>query len=243
MREIFKICCIFVPHNQNNTMENISAQICNSQRDLTINRIPLVEDPSIIPASFVECGISYQSLKCLNWANNYPYKPKVSFAIAHSGGSLYIHFRVKEQSVRAAGTHDKDHVWEDSCVEFFCAPKEGDTYINLEANCIGNIYACVGTDRHNRTFLTDECYNSIQRWTSLSGAITPERREETEWELCLIIPSSVYGLDDFSGKVLRGNFYKCGDCLSTPHFLSWAPIGTPNPDFHCPEYFILLLFE
>ena len=36
---------------------------------------------------------------------------------------------------------------------------------------------------------------------------------------------------------LQGNLYKCGDKTAWPHFLSWAPIGTPAPDFHCPAYF------
>jgi hypothetical protein len=33
------------------------------------------------------------------------------------------------------------------------------------------------------------------------------------------------------------NLYKCGDKCDTPHFLSWSPIGLPQPDFHCPDFF------
>ena len=43
--------------------------------------------------------------------------------------------------------------------------------------------------------------------------------------------------------VAKGNFYKCGDMLSKPHFLSWNPIDTPSPDFHVPASFGLLTFE
>ena len=42
---------------------------------------------------------------------------------------------------------------------------------------------------------------------------------------------------------MKGNFYKCGDHLSVPHFLSFAPIGVPKPDFHRPEFFCTLEFE
>ena len=38
-------------------------------------------------------------------------------------------------------------------------------------------------------------------------------------------------------------FYKCGDKLQTPHFLSWNPIDLPKPDFHCPAFFGLLQFD
>lgn len=45
------------------------------------------------------------------------------------------------------------------------------------------------------------------------------------------------------GKTMKGNFYKCGDKLQTPHFLSWSPIGLERPMFHCPAFFGTLSFE
>ena len=42
---------------------------------------------------------------------------------------------------------------------------------------------------------------------------------------------------------MRGNFYKCGNQLPKPHFLSWNPIPTDNVQFHCPEFFGELDFE
>jgi hypothetical protein len=58
----------------------------------------------------------------------------------------------------------------------------------------------------------------------------------------LDIPAAVFGLAAFDGLRARGNFYKCGDKLPVPHYLSWAPIATPRPDFHRPEYFDTLMF-
>ncbi|MBK6284429.1 MAG: hypothetical protein IPF54_18980 [Draconibacterium sp.] len=28
-----------------------------------------------------------------------------------------------------------------------------------------------------------------------------------------------------------------------PHFVTWNPIGTENPDYHCPQYFGKVQFE
>jgi hypothetical protein len=44
------------------------------------------------------------------------------------------------------------------------------------------------------------------------------------------------GISSF--RDIRLNVYKCGDKLSTPHYLSLAPIKTTDPDFHRPEFFV-----
>ena len=65
-------------------------------------------------------------------------------------------------------------------------------------------------------------------------------REGLDWELELAIPASAlafHKLSSFSGLHARGNFYKCGNKLPRRHYLSWAPIDTPAPDFHRPEFF------
>lgn len=33
------------------------------------------------------------------------------------------------------------------------------------------------------------------------------------------------------------NFYKCGDDLPAPYYLSWNKIIAPKPDFHYPDFF------
>jgi hypothetical protein len=35
----------------------------------------------------------------------------------------------------------------------------------------------------------------------------------------------------------KANFYKCGDELSQPHYLSWNNIKSGKPNFHLPEFF------
>ena len=51
-------------------------------------------------------------------------------------------------------------------------------------------------------------------------------------------------MDRHNGTItMMANFYKCADLTSTPHFLSWAPIDTPEPDFHRPEFFAPITLE
>ena len=64
--------------------------------------------------------------------------------------------------------------------------------------------------------------------------------------MALIIPtgtafhSQIVTLD---GARMKANFYKCGDKLQTPHFLSWNRIDLPSPNFHRPDFFGTLEFE
>ena len=62
----------------------------------------------------------------------------------------------------------------------------------------------------------------------------------------LVIPAECYfhhQITDLSGMTIRANFYKCGDKLQQPHFLSWNPISTPRPNFHVPQFFGTLELE
>ena len=53
-----------------------------------------------------------------------------------------------------------------------------------------------------------------------------------------VIPLEILGIE-YNGKPvsMRGKFNKCAEATSQPHYLSWAPIKTPAPDFHRPEFF------
>ena len=180
---------------------------------------------------------------CLNWPEAFPYRPEAEFDLCHDGGELHLRFRVKEDAVRAVCAADREHAWEDSCVEFFFDPHGDGTYYNLECTCIGKLYLCRGEGRHGREFLPEAAYAAIRRRCSLGTEPFGLREAPTAWEVELDVPASVFGLQTFSGLHARGNFYKCGDRLPVPHYLTWAPIATPKPDFHRPEYFDTLIFK
>ena len=206
---------------------------------LIINRIEPVADAASVPGAFAAAEVSYHTLDALNWPDSYPYKPDVRFAAAHTSDAVLLHFKVREQSVLARCSADRESVWQDSCVEFFLSPEPGDgLYYNFEFNCIGRMYACVGPDRNSRQFLPESAYAAIKRASSLGETVFEERLGECEWDLSAIVPVSClvrHDIASLDGLQMSGNFYKCGDHLSVPHFVSYAPINVPKPDFHRPD--------
>jgi hypothetical protein len=194
---------------------------------------------------FDNTKIPFHTIASLNW-NEYPYRPEVSFRIAHDGTSIFINYHVKEKSIRARYSKDNSMVWTDSCVEFFLLPADKKEYYNIESNCIGTLFFGIGENGNYREPALPEFSNQIQRWSSLGNQPFEERIGDVEWELSLIIPTSVFFKEDIknlSGQAMKGNFFKCGDDLVSPHFLSWNPINTKSPNFHLPEFFGTLLFE
>ncbi|HUX22074.1 MAG TPA: carbohydrate-binding family 9-like protein [Spirochaetia bacterium] len=188
---------------------------------------------------------SWGTLDQLNWPS-FPYEPKVRFGIAHSGASIYLKYRVDEQAVIAEKTLTNSQVSEDSCVELFIAPGKDDVYYNFEWSCIGTCLVGAGTERHGRTFVEPGLIERVRRASSLGSSPFGERSMSTEWSIVVEIPVSVlsrHTITDLSGLRARGNFYKCGDHLTTPHYVTWSPIKSPAPDYHRPEQFGDILFS
>ena len=214
---------------------------------LKINKIAAVSEAADIPSAFAAAKVPYNVLGTLNWPETYPYKPQVSFALAHCSDAILLHYKVSEQSVLAHCSFDRESIWQDSCVEFFLSPEPGDgLYYNFEFNCIGRMYACVGPDRNKRNFLPDSAFCAVQRYATLGGNPFEQRKGGYDWELSVVIPVrclTAHDIKKLDGRRMKGNFYKCGDHLSVPHFVSFAPIGVPKPDFHRPEFFCTLEFE
>ena len=209
--------------------------------ELTIKKISAAGiSAQEIPALFKKNDIVYNRVESVNWPEAFPYCPKMEFGIAHTEDAFLIHYRVEEQSVRAVAQKDNDSVWEDSCAEFFISPAADGLYYNVECNCAGTLLLGVGEGRNNRQLAVPEITRQIDRWASLGRTPFETRNQPTKWELALRIPYSAFfrhSITSLDGLTLRGNFYKCGDNLPVPHFISWNPIGTPTPDFHCPQFF------
>ena len=202
-------------------------------------------EASTVPALFDAQGIEWNAIACVNWAE-YPYRPDVKFRAAHTGDAILLHYQVTEASVRAVALADDGKVWEDACVEFFLSPEGNDFYYNFECNCATKLLLHGGPAGGERPTASEEVLKSVKRWASLGTEPFEERVGECTWEVALVIPVSAifrHEIADLNGKTMRANFYKCGDLLQTPHFLSWAPIELPKPKFHCPEFFGELVFE
>jgi len=178
----------------------------------------------------------------LNWPESYPYRPECSFMIARSKKYLALRFEVKGLDLRATQMKDNGRSWEDSCCEFFISP-DGKEYYNIEVTCIGSILMAHGGGRDGRKTLRDTEVAKIIRRSSLEHKAYDISDEEREWTLSLIIPFKLIGLNPKALPAsVRGNFYKCGDLTAHPHYLSWSPITTENPDFHRPEFFGTISF-
>ena len=216
-----------------------------------------------VPQLMLTHGVEYQKVECVNWPKEFPYAPKMEVALAHTGDRLLLHYRVEEDCVRAAAEADGGRVWEDSCCEICLQPNTEKPsfqqaeipYYNIECNCAGTLLVAKGEDRHDRQPATAKTMQSANRWSSLmktavssaNGRFTlPLKDGKVSWHMALVVPATALfdsGITDFSGQKMRGNIYKCGDSLTTPHFLSLFPIDTPQPDFHRPEFFREFTFE
>jgi hypothetical protein len=174
----------------------------------------------------------------------YNYKPAVSFAIAYGKDCILLKYYVREKGIRAVYSRSNEPVYKDSCVEFFMALENENSYYNFEFNCIGNCLLAYGDNRENRQFLSESDIKKIKHEAIIktdNGALANEIR----WELTLMIPFTVFSfhtITSLQNKDCKANFYKCGDELPQPHFLAWNDIKSEQPDFHLPEYFGELKF-
>lgn len=185
-------------------------------------------------------------LENVNWKESFPYKPRVQFRVWHEGDTFHIGYNVREQGTRALQTVLGGPVYEDSCVECFIQPDPADPhYYNFEFNPIGMMAMACRTGRNDPEDAPREVLESVRIKTTAGKEPFDEKYVE-EWSLDIAIPASALfnsGVKDFSGRRMRMNFFKCGDGLKVPHFVTWAPVRTPSPDYHRPEFFLPVDFE
>lgn len=174
------------------------------------------------------------------WKNGNEKRPEVFFSIAHNHRSVLLKFYVEEKEIRACVTQTNGAVWEDSCVEFFISP-DGTGYYNFEFNCLGTVHAAFGESRNGRRLLPEQLLKKIGTHTRLT-----KKEDQYYWEILAAIPIEAFAfhsLQSLDGMIGKANFYKCGDGLSHPHYLSWSIIRVERPNFHLPEFFGEIRFE
>ena len=176
--------------------------------------------------------------------------PNTQVKLAYDHEAIYVKFRVEDQYVKAVYNKNQDPVYKDSCVEFFFTPGTDVSrgYFNLEMNCGGTmLFHHQVEPRKDAVEIAEEDIQQIQVVASMPDLVDPEIAEKTTWKVAYKIPFSILKkYHDFSdpdtGTIWLVNFYKCADETSRPHWLTWAPINRPSPDFHRPEYFGQLEF-
>ena len=180
----------------------------------------------------------------LNW-KAYDYKPDVALSIAYSDNEIFLKYYITENYFKAEKTTTNQMVCEDSCVEFFVSPEDDGIYYNMEFNAIGTCLLGTGTDRANSKKTGSEIISKIRRLTTAGREPVKEKTGKYTWAITIAIPFEVFihhKVKDLKGRIFRANFYKCGDKLTVPHYVTWNPIATEKPDYHQPEHFGLLKF-
>ena len=207
--------------------------------------IPFIE--GLETMSFEELSLTLelrgirQAIESAAW-KEFPYRPIAAFDAAASRTHLFVRFFVRGLGLKALYGVDNEPVWQDSCVEVFIADPDGSGYRNFEMNCIGTLLSAHQRARGvDVVRISPEDAAKVIRHTSLEHTTFPEKEGIHEWSAAIGIPFSLLGLEG-RPEMLRANFYKCADGSAWPHYTSWAPISTPKPDFHRPEFFGTLTF-
>ncbi len=171
--------------------------------------------------------------------DNYQWAPPVDIQmtaqLCYSQDGLHIHLKAREKDIRAEYTEPLSMVCEDSCMEFFFRPMEGDMrYFNFEINPNGQTYIGFGHNIGDLIRLIPSCEDHLMQ---KKVAYT-----EDGWEVYCTFPLSMIRVffPDYQlkpGMKIYANCYKCGDLTVQPHYISWNLVESLNPSFHEPEYF------
>lgn len=185
------------------------------------------------------------------------HRPRCRCRALYDANRLYWSAVVEETCVLGRYTSFQDPVCEDSCVEFFFQPAGAAGYFNVEVNCLGATLVSYVEDPTRTpdgglakaTLLSVAQASGIRVATSLAGTVCdPELPGPLTWRADVSLTFDTFApfCPGFRapqrGDEWRGNFYKCAEANSEPHWASWAPIGEAL-NFHVPGYFGLLRFR
>ena len=181
------------------------------------------------------------------------HRPRTLVRLLHGGRQIHGLFQVHDRYVRCVRTEYGSEVWKDGCVELFVQPKAEAGYFNFEFNC-GGAFLCsyivdptrIPDGFREFTKVPAQIGRQIQVRTSLPHEVEPEITEPLVWSLQFSIPFGlmehyVGPLGDVSGQAWRGNFFKCAEDNSHPHWAAWSPVDEFN--FHLPRCFGELRFD
>ena len=201
---------------------------------VNVYHIPFIDRDA---AGEIKChDLPAADISCWNWSKDYTPKAKAkAYVLGKDGKGEILHIRIccHEKDPKAVYHDFFDDVYKDSCLEAFIGFEKGGRYMNTEMNSNGAALIAVGPDRYDRTRI-DELITPPQ----VKATVMEDRwRVDVEYTIDQLkkIFGDIASLD--AGTHFYGNFYKCGDECEIPHYGSWNPIGTPEADFHRPEYF------
>ena len=159
--------------------------------------------------------------------------------ICYNEEAICVHLSTVEENVRAVERGPVGMPCEDSCLEFFFCPNEGDgRYFNIEFNSVGCMFLGMGPN-------VEELIRLIPEEEPFNPEIV---KREDGWEIFYTVPYSFIRrlFPDFkvySGKKIIANCYKCADKSEPPHYMAWSPIVGEPFRFHRTECFGNMTFE
>jgi hypothetical protein len=181
------------------------------------------------------------------------HRPRTVVRLLHSPEGIHGFFQVHDRYVRCVRTRNQEEVWKDSCVEFFAQPRADLGDFNFEFNCGGALLCSyiVNPERTASGFkeftkVPTSVARMIRVCSSLPSRVEPENPEPVTWAIRFFVPFRLFELylgplGDVSSQVWRGNFFKCAEESSHPHWAAWSPVDEFN--FHRPCCFGSLSFK
>lgn len=182
--------------------------------------------------------VSYNNINQYPWGKTDELQ-KIHFKIAHNNHNIYLHYDVIEPEIIARYLKHNTPVCNDSCVEFFIAFDKDPNYYNFEFNAFGSCLLAWGPDRYNRQLLDIKTIDLIKAKTEIKR-INKNGLPFFNWKIFITIPLSTFSFNNIKSLKnikAKANFYKCGNYLSKPHYITWNNIKSKKPDFHLKSYF------
>lgn len=181
------------------------------------------------------------------------HRPRTVARLMYGPTDLFLRFDVDDCYVLSRHQNYQDNVCKDSCVEFFVQPRRGLGHLNFEINCGGTMLLSYiedpirveqGSPRSQK--VPETLGQTVQIVHTMPRRIETEISDPVQWSIFCRIPLKVLetyvgALGSLKGQQWRGNFYKCADHSSHPHWGSWAPQGTVL-NFHQTAFFGDLCF-
>ena len=162
--------------------------------------------------------------------------------ICYTDDCLQLHLSAAEREIRREEQGPLGLPYQDSCLEFFIRPMAEDLrYLNFEFSASGCILMGFGSMGYRFRQVPSE----EQKQAIFAPVI---QFHPAGWDLYFRIPYQFLQqyFPEFQaepGKVIRANFYKCGDLTPKAHYLAWNMITRQGQQlFHTPAEFGQLTF-
>lgn len=183
------------------------------------------------------------------------HRPDARFCLEYDDAGLYVTFTVSDRYVLCRGTQHQSMVCRDSCVEAFVQPRPDKGYFNFETNCggamllyyVSDATRVPGVGLKSFKIVPAELLDRVRIEHSMPTLIAEEIDAPVQWWVWYFVPNDLFEhyvgpLGPPAQRHWRGNFYKCADESSHPHWASWRALG-PELNFHSPELFAEIRFE